>query len=100
MISSILLTDEKQNVVHKKRFLDDFSGDHISFSQKKSKPEDFEKTFEGNIDDDFKIGIAVTKKSLKVSIIYSTTLTVVKKTIKFCSLNLKSEKSFREIFRN
>jgi len=66
MLSSILLGDEKQNVVNKKRFYDDYGGDHISVSQKRSRPEDFEQTFTGNIDDDFKIGITVTKKSLKV----------------------------------
>lgn len=60
--------DEKQNIVHKKRFYDEFGGDHISMSQKQQKPEDFEKTFSGNIDDEFRIGIGVTKKSLKVRI--------------------------------
>lgn len=67
MISSILLIDEKQNIINKKRFFDEFGGDDISISQKKSKPEDYEKTFTGNIGDDFNIGITVTKKSLKVS---------------------------------
>lgn len=68
IIASILLGDEKQNIVHKKRFYDEFGGDHISMSQKQQKPEDFEKTFSGNIDDEFRIGIGVTKKSLKVRI--------------------------------
>lgn len=67
MMSSILLGEEKQNVVNKKRFYDEFSGSDMSLSQKKSRPEDYEKTFCGNIDDNFKIGISVTKKSLKVS---------------------------------
>jgi U3 small nucleolar RNA-associated protein 25 len=66
MLCSILLGEDKQNVVNKKRFYDDFGGDHLSISQKKSRPEDYELTFAGNIDDNFKIGIAVTKKSLKV----------------------------------
>ncbi|XKL67969.1 hypothetical protein PGB90_003460 [Kerria lacca] len=66
MISSILLIDEKQNIINKKRFFDEFGGDDISISQKKSKPEDYEKTFTGNIGDDFNIGITVTKKSLKL----------------------------------
>ena len=66
MLSSILLGEEKQNVVNKKRCYDDFGGDHISVSQKRSRPEDYEKTFTGNIDDNFKMGIQVTRKSLKV----------------------------------
>lgn len=67
MIASILLGEEKQNIVNKKRFYDEFSGSDMTLSQKKSRPEDYEKTFSGNIDDNFKMGITVTKKSLKVN---------------------------------
>jgi len=35
-------------------------------SQKKARPDDFEKTFAGNIDDNFKIGISLTKKNIKL----------------------------------
>lgn len=68
MLSSIFLGEGEQNIVHKKRFLDEFGGDHISLSQKRSRPEDYEQTFAGNIGDDFKMGISITKKSLKVKI--------------------------------
>lgn len=66
MLSSILLGENKQNVVQKNRFYEDFGGDHVSESQKKSRPEDYEQTFAGNINDDFKMGITVSRKSLKV----------------------------------
>lgn len=66
IIASILLPDEKDNIINKKRFMDEFSGGEISMSQKASRPDDFKHTFSGNIDDNFKLGLKVTKKSLKV----------------------------------
>lgn len=35
--------------------------------KKNPKPEDYEQLFRGNIDDNFRIGLSVTKKSVKVS---------------------------------
>lgn len=47
------------------RFIEEFSlsGGEPSFAKK---PQDFVDTFQGNIDDSFRIGLAVTKKSLKL----------------------------------
>ena len=47
------------------RFIEEFSlsGEEPSFAKK---PQDFVDTFQGNIDDSFRIGLAVTKKSLKL----------------------------------
>ncbi|KAI0564511.1 hypothetical protein FGB62_25g259 [Gracilaria domingensis] len=40
--------------------------DHSLTGKKRRKPEDYRRTFRGNIDDDFKLGIAFTKKSMKL----------------------------------
>lgn len=63
-LSAILFGDGKPNTIHYDRFNDEFasgeSNDH------RNKPTDFLETFTGNIDDNFRMGIAVTKKSLKL----------------------------------
>ncbi|XP_050442573.1 U3 small nucleolar RNA-associated protein 25 homolog [Adelges cooleyi] len=66
MMISILSPKENFNVVHKNRFLEEFTGGELAMPKKNPKPEDFEKTFVGNIDDAFRIGMAVTKSSLKL----------------------------------
>lgn len=77
MISSILLSDgNRNNIINKKRFFDEFTGNEIAMPCKNPKPIDYEKTFSGNSDDTFRIGLSVTKKSLKV--------------IELCFLNTKS----------
>ncbi|CAD7012422.1 unnamed protein product [Ceratitis capitata] len=48
------------------RFTDEYTGDTLRFPQNKPKPEDYVETFKGNIDDNFKIGISITKKNLKL----------------------------------
>ena len=58
------------NVSNKKRFDQDFGTEEeiVAKSKKKTgnKPEDFYQTFSGDVDDGFKIGISVTKKTLKL----------------------------------
>lgn len=66
MFIDILVPEEKGQVFNKLRFMDDFSGSELILPKKNPKPEDYERTFSGNCDDTFKIGIQVTKKSLKV----------------------------------
>ncbi|KAI5740162.1 hypothetical protein M8J76_001123 [Diaphorina citri] len=67
MITSILLSDEcKANVINKKRFYDEFSGEDGTLPRKNPHPTDFEKTFVGNTEDTFKVGLSITKKSLKL----------------------------------
>lgn len=66
MLIDILLTEDKGNVINKTRFIEDFTGNEIVMPKKNPKPEDYEATFSGNCGDDFKIGITITKKSLKV----------------------------------
>ncbi|XP_049777851.1 U3 small nucleolar RNA-associated protein 25 homolog [Schistocerca cancellata] len=66
MMISILLPDEKANVINKSRFFAEYTGESIAMPKKNPKPEDYELTFAGNTDDNFRIGLSVTKKSLKL----------------------------------
>lgn len=70
MLIEILLPEDKGHVMNKKRFLEEYTGNEIPMPKKNPKPEDYELTFTGNISDDFKMGITVTKKSLKVHTVF------------------------------
>jgi len=54
---------EKGAVANRKRFNEDYSKVE---TVKKDKPEDFYDIFQGDVDDSFKLGISVTKKTLKL----------------------------------
>ncbi|KAJ3312211.1 hypothetical protein HDV04_003344 [Boothiomyces sp. JEL0838] len=59
---------------NKKRFMDEFGGDSTPDPRK---PDDFNKMFEGNIDDCFKIGLKFSRKQLKLySSFYSSDVIV------------------------
>jgi len=60
---SLLHPDEKGGVANRKRFNDEYAKIETA---RKDKPDDYYDTFQGNIDDSFKLGIGVTKKSLKL----------------------------------
>ena len=62
---SLLYPSSKGNVSNKKRFDQEYRALPPSKGSK-FKPQDFNETFEGDCDDDFKIGIGVTKSSLKL----------------------------------
>lgn len=64
----VMIPEDKGNVINKLRFIKDYTGSELTMPKKNPKPEDYEKLFSGNTGDDFKIGITVTKKSLKVII--------------------------------
>lgn len=66
LISIFIGEDKGGSVINKTRFMEDFSGNEIRMPVKNPKPEDYEKLFQGNTDDTFKIGISVTKKALKL----------------------------------
>jgi U3 small nucleolar RNA-associated protein 25 len=51
---------------NKKRFMDEFGPSEEDHSSSSSKPSDYCKLFEGNIDDCFRIGIKLTRRSLKL----------------------------------
>jgi U3 small nucleolar RNA-associated protein 25 len=69
MIISILMGDEKGTVMNQKRYIEEFTGEHLALPKINRKPEDYEILFRGNTDDNFRIGMSVTKKRLKVQII-------------------------------
>lgn len=66
IIINLIISEDKGNVMNKNRFTEDYSGNELFFPKKNPKPEDYEQLFQGNTSDDFKIGITVTKKSLKL----------------------------------
>ncbi|XP_014674213.1 PREDICTED: digestive organ expansion factor homolog [Priapulus caudatus] len=67
MLSKLLIADGDQAVVtNKKRFQSEYSWEEPEGVKKSRKPEDYEATFAGNIDDCFRIGVGVAKKSLKL----------------------------------
>lgn len=67
MFISILMGEDKGGaVINKLRFMEDFTGNELTISKRNPKPEDYKLTLQGNIDDKFKIGIAITKKALKL----------------------------------
>ena len=63
IINFLFPGNEKGSVANRKRFNEDFAKIETA---RKDKPDDYYDTFEGNIDDSFKLGIAVTKKTLKL----------------------------------
>jgi len=67
MFISILFGEDKGgSVINKLRFMEDFTGNELAMPKKNPKPIDYELTLQGNIDDKFKIGMALTKKTLKL----------------------------------
>ncbi|OWR44886.1 digestive organ expansion factor protein [Danaus plexippus plexippus] len=65
-VIDILVPKEAGQVVNKNRFEEDFTGGEIIMPSKNPKPEDYELLFSGNSDDTFRLGITVTKKTLKL----------------------------------
>ena len=62
-IISLLHPQDKGNVSNRKRFNQDYAK---IVTARKDKSEDYYNTFEGDIDDSFKLGLAVTKSTLKL----------------------------------
>ena len=52
--------------MNKKRFYDEFGESDDGDSSKDVRPDDFKQMFTGNIDDFFRLGISVTRKSMKL----------------------------------
>lgn len=64
------LLKEKGQVVNRDRFYNEFggdAGDGEDAARKSRKPEDYVRLFAGNSDDAFRLGIAISKRTLKVS---------------------------------
>ncbi|XP_017045026.1 U3 small nucleolar RNA-associated protein 25 homolog [Drosophila ficusphila] len=56
----------KTSIANYERFLQDYSGNTIYFPKTNPKPVDYEQTFSGNTDDNFKLGIRFTKKTMSL----------------------------------
>ncbi|KAH8322536.1 hypothetical protein KR074_002572 [Drosophila pseudoananassae] len=56
----------KNSISNYDRFLGDYSGNTIYFPKTNPKPVDYEQTFSGNTDDNFKLGIRFTKKTMSL----------------------------------
>ncbi|XP_022224007.2 digestive organ expansion factor homolog [Drosophila obscura] len=56
----------KNSMANYERFLQDYSGNTIYFPKTNPKPFDYEQTFSGNTDDNFKIGMRFTKKAVSL----------------------------------
>ncbi|XP_059053158.1 U3 small nucleolar RNA-associated protein 25 homolog [Achroia grisella] len=65
-IIDILVPKEAGQVLNKNRFEDDFTGGELAMPKKNPKPEDYELLFSGNTEDTFRLGMTVTKKTLKL----------------------------------
>ncbi|XP_077866119.1 U3 small nucleolar RNA-associated protein 25 homolog [Saccoglossus kowalevskii] len=61
----MLLPADKQQVAHRHRFQSEYGDERLNPS-KLARPEDWELTFAGNIDDHFRIGIAITRKGIRL----------------------------------
>ncbi|XP_066149415.1 U3 small nucleolar RNA-associated protein 25 homolog [Euwallacea fornicatus] len=66
LIGIMFKDDSKGVVANKNRFVEDYTGNELHFPKKNPRPEDYEKMFAGNTSDDFKIGLSMTKKTIKL----------------------------------
>ncbi|XP_041969728.1 U3 small nucleolar RNA-associated protein 25 homolog [Aricia agestis] len=65
-IIDLVVPKESGQVVNKNRFEEDFTGGELIMPSKNPKPEDYELLFSGNTDDTFRLGMTLTKKTLKL----------------------------------
>nr|XP_033792949.1 digestive organ expansion factor homolog isoform X2 [Geotrypetes seraphini] len=65
-ISLLELEGKKMDVSNKKRFKEEFGFDPEDKPPNLKRPEDYEAVFAGNIDDHFRIGLAVLQKSMRL----------------------------------
>eukprot|EP00794_Sanderia_malayensis_P020322 gene20322-22321_t len=66
MIKLALSTDEKVQVMQRKRFNNEFKDDSPDTSSSRYMPDDFKELFHGNTDDCFRIGITVMRRAIKL----------------------------------
>lgn len=78
ILTSLIFPEMGAKVAHYARFQEEFGGEGLYFPKRNPKPEDYEKTFAGNSDDTFRIGISLTRKSMKLySDFYSSDILIV-----------------------
>lgn len=69
---NLLFGANKQYVTNVNRFFSEYSKPQDARERRVSRPADFDHLFAGNIDDHFRIGIAVAKKALKLYVDFYT----------------------------
>lgn len=79
ILVALLFKGAKANVQNYGRFKEDFGpgAEEEGRDDKLNRPEDFVATFKGDTNEDFKLGIKVTKSSLKVNMHYVTGITML-----------------------
>ncbi|XP_071963491.1 U3 small nucleolar RNA-associated protein 25 homolog [Antedon mediterranea] len=65
IFAKLLLPEDQQQFSHRKRFNQDY-GDEMLEQTKIKRPVDFESTFAGNIDDHFRLGVAISRKGIRL----------------------------------
>ncbi|NP_001090572.1 UTP25, small subunit processor component S homeolog [Xenopus laevis] len=66
LISLMEVGDRKVDVSNKKRFKEEFGSEPEDRPPNLKRPEDYEAVFAGNIDDHFRIGVAILQKSMRL----------------------------------
>ncbi|XP_053568343.1 U3 small nucleolar RNA-associated protein 25 homolog [Bombina bombina] len=66
LISLMEVSNKKLEVSNKKRFKDEYGCDPEDKPPNLKRPEDYETVFAGNIDDHFRIGVAILQKSMRL----------------------------------
>uniref|UniRef100_A0A182QNH6 U3 small nucleolar RNA-associated protein 25 homolog n=1 Tax=Anopheles farauti TaxID=69004 RepID=A0A182QNH6_9DIPT len=67
VLKKLFAGDNEKMVVNYKRFTDEYGGgSSLHFPRKNPKPADYERTFAGNIDDNFRLSIALNRSSMRL----------------------------------
>lgn len=75
---ALLFPERGEKVMHYARFEEEFGGEGLYFPKRNPKPEDYERTFAGNSDDTFRLGICLTRKCMKLyADFYSSDILIV-----------------------
>lgn len=73
----LFVPNEKGHIINRKKFESDYTGNELFMPKTRPKPEDYELLFNGNVSDDFKMGITINKNSIKLySNFYSSDIIV------------------------
>lgn len=93
---TLMFGDETPNVFNLKRFRSKFGPSDKGQTRNLGRPDDFQAIFEGDTNEDFKIGIKITKGSMKVCewMIYSV---FVDKNGHLGSRTIKSSYGYRRV---
>ncbi|XP_053663014.1 U3 small nucleolar RNA-associated protein 25 homolog [Anopheles marshallii] len=67
VLKRLFAGEQEKSVLNWKRFTEEYGGgSSLHFPRKNPKPADYERTFAGNIDDNFRLGIAFNRSTMKL----------------------------------